>query len=149
MGTHYKGSEEEILALDTFIKLVRATESVSARVNSVLASYNLTESQFAILEALYHLGPLCQKDLGEKLLKSGGNITMVVDNLEKQKFVKRERGEKDRRYYNIYLTNEGKELIEKVFPKHLALIVKEMSALSEKDKKEFQRMCKEIGIKKN
>jgi len=99
MGTHYKGSKKEVSALNTYIKLIRAASSVSARIGSLLTRKKLTESQFNILDALLHLGPLSQKQLGDKLLKSGGNITMVVDNLEKQNLVKRVRGEKDRRYF--------------------------------------------------
>ena len=69
MGTRYDGTDEEVNALNTFIKLVRAAESVSVRINSSLPKNGLTESQFGVLEALYHLGPLCQRDLGSKLLK--------------------------------------------------------------------------------
>jgi MarR family 2-MHQ and catechol resistance regulon transcriptional repressor len=90
---------------------------------------------------------MCQKDLGGKILKSGGNITMVVDNLEKQGYVKRERG-KDRRFYTILLTDNGKEVIEKIFPKQLAIILEEMSILTEEEQLELQRLCKQIGLKK-
>ena len=147
MGTHYKGTKKEVNALNTYIKLVRAADSVSARIGSLLSRKKLTESQFSILDALLHLGPLNQKQLGDKLLKSGGNITMVVDNLEKQGLVKRVRGENDRRYFSIHLTKQGKNLIEKFFPDYLAAIVKEMSLLNEDEQSEFQRMCKLIGLK--
>ena len=147
MGTHYKGSEKEIDALNSYVKLIRAAETVSSRINNSLTKKGLTESQFGILEALYHLGPLCQKDLGKKLLRSGGNITLVVDNLEKQGFVKRERGESDRRYFTVHLTEKGTTLTEEIFPHQLKLIVEEMSVLSEKENAEFQALCKKIGIK--
>jgi len=84
MGTRYKGTEKEITALNTFFKLARAAQSTLSRVNAALSKSNLTESQYAILDALYHIGPLVQKDLGIKLLKTRGNITMVIDNLEKR-----------------------------------------------------------------
>lgn len=147
MGTHYKGSNKEINALDSYIKLLRAAETVSARVNASLIKKGLTESQFAVLEALYHLGPQCQKDIGKKLLRSGGNITLVVDNLEKQELVKRARSETDRRFFTVHLTDKGKSLIEELFPDQLKLIVEEMSVLSEKEQSEFQSLCKKIGIK--
>ncbi len=44
----------------------------------------LTESQFGVLDSLFHLGPMKQKEIGKKILKSGGNITMVINNLEKR-----------------------------------------------------------------
>ena len=147
MGTHYKGTRKEVSALNTYIKLVRAADSISGRIGSLLSRKKLTESQFNILDALLHIGPLNQKQLGDKLLKSGGNITMVVDNLEKQGLVKRVRGEDDRRYFTIHLTKQGKNLIEKFFPDYLSAIVKEMSLLKEDEQSEFQRMCKLIGMK--
>jgi len=146
MGTRYKGADKEVTALNSFIKLVRAAESTLSRVNLVLSKYNLTESQFAILDALSHIGPLFQKDLGNKLLKTGGNITLVIDNLEKRSLVLRERREQDRRYFTIHLTKQGKALFAKVFPIYLNAVVKEMSVLSKADHLVLQRLCKTVGL---
>ena len=57
MPTHYKGTEEERRALDVFIKLMRAAESVADRTGGPMAAAGLTPSQFGVLETLYHLGP--------------------------------------------------------------------------------------------
>ena len=89
MGTHYKGAEQEERALNVFIKLMRASESLTSRINRHLISRNITVSQFGILETLYHLGPLNQCDIARKILRSGGNITFVIDNLEKSGLVRR------------------------------------------------------------
>ncbi|MBS1193022.1 MAG: transcriptional regulator, MarR family, partial [Nitrospirae bacterium] len=75
MGTRYEGTKEETRALNAFIKLVRAAQSVTGRVESRFSEIGLSVSQFGALEALYHLGPLYQKDLASKILKSTGNIT--------------------------------------------------------------------------
>lgn len=83
MGTHFKGTPTEQRTLNAFIKLMRATESLNSRLNKHLSDADLTVSQFGTLEALLHLGPLNQRTIGEKLLKSGGNVTMVIDNLER------------------------------------------------------------------
>ncbi len=147
MGTHHKGTKKEVTALNTYIKLVRAVESLNQRLYPFLTKNALTESQFAALEALYHLGPLNQRELSNKLLRSPGNITMVIDNLEKRNFVKRERGELDRRHYILHLTSGGKEFIKKIFPEHLNSIVNEISVLSEDEQCQLQRMCKVIGLK--
>jgi MarR family 2-MHQ and catechol resistance regulon transcriptional repressor len=147
MGTHYKGSKKEINALNVFIKLIRAAESINSILNASLSKEGLTESQFGILEALFHLGSMSQKNLGSKILKSGGNITLVIDNLEKRGLVIRRRGVVDRRYFNIQLTEKGKKLIESVFPKQLKIITEEIGILSENDQRELQRMCKLIGLK--
>lgn len=147
MGTHYKGSKKEINSLNVFIKLNRAVESVNSTLNSSLSREGLTESQFGVLEALFHLGPMSQKNLGSKILKSGGNITMVIDHLEKRGLVLRRRGIVDRRYYNIHLTEKGKKLVEAVFPKQLKIITEEIGILNENEQYELQRMCKLIGLK--
>ena len=89
MGSHYKGSQAEITALNAFISLTRASDTVGLRIGKELPSHGLTEPQFGVLEALLHLGPLDQHVLGDKLLVSGGNITFIVDKLVKADYVKR------------------------------------------------------------
>ena len=147
MGTHYNGSEEEKSTLNAFIKLMRATESINNRLNRHLSDADLTVSQFGTLEALYHLGPLNQRAIGEKILKSGGNITMVVDNLEKSGYVKRKKDPNDRRAVLIHLTKEGESFIKSFFPKHLERILKEFDVLDENEKKTLADLCKKLGIK--
>lgn len=144
MGTCYRGSRAEVNALNTFIKLMRATDSLLSRLSPVLASTRLTPGQFGALEVLFHRGPLCQRELGRKLLRSGGNITMVVDNLERRGLVRRERGE-DRRFITLHLTKEGRQLIQRIFPKHVDALVQEMQILTEAEQKELGRLCKKLG----
>ena len=146
MGTRYQGEKEEVRALDAFIKLIRAANSVSARVEARLSDIELTVSQFGVLEALYHLGPLFQKDLGRKILKSGGNITMVVDNLEKRGLVVRTRDEKDRRHISVAITPKGQTVIRSFFPGHVERIVREMAALTKAEQEELGRLCKKVGL---
>lgn len=147
MGTHYKGSETEKLTLNAFIKLMRASESLNNRLNKHLTENNLTVSQFGTLEALLHLGPLNQRTIGRKLLKSGGNITMVIDNLQRNGLVTRIPDQSDRRAVLIHLTEEGESFIKKFFPEHLAKIKGEFSVLTDEEKKELARICKKLGVK--
>jgi len=147
MATHYKGSLKEVNVLNSYIKLVRAYEAISSRLYMKLDKEGLTESQFYLLDVLYHLGPMNQKELGKKIFRSEGNITMVVNNLEKQKLIKKKQSGEDKRVYIIKLKNEGKELYEKVFPKFLKAIMSEFEEIKEKEHKEFQKVCKRIGIK--
>ncbi|WP_287128008.1 MarR family winged helix-turn-helix transcriptional regulator [Candidatus Cyanaurora vandensis] len=146
MGTHYQGTAAATLALDAYIKLVRATETLSARIHRPLAQADLTVSQFGVLEALWHLGPLCQRDLGAKLLKSGGNITLVVDNLEKRGLVQRERGTTDRRFISVHLTATGSSLIQQLFPAHVERVVANLSPLSSTEQEQLAQLCKKLGL---
>lgn len=146
MGTHYQGSEREEKTLNAFIKLMRATDSINNRLNRQLSDVGLTISQFGVLEALLHLGPLNQKALGQKLLKSGGNITLVIDNLEKSGWVERHQDPEDRRSMLIHLTGEGREFISEYFPKHLDRIVSEFEVLSDQELKRLGNICKKLGL---
>jgi len=146
MGTHYQGSKSDVNTLNTFIKLMRSVESLNNRLNRHLYDADLTVSQFGVLEALLHLGPLNQRAIGEKLLKSGGNITMVIDNLEKSGLVKRKKDPSDRRAVLIHLTETGESFIKDFFPKHLNKIKEEFSVLTEEEKKELGRLCKKLGV---
>jgi MarR family transcriptional regulator, 2-MHQ and catechol-resistance regulon repressor len=147
MSTKYQGNEKEVRALDAYIKLVRATEAVTARTSHNYVAAGLTVSQFGVLEALLHGGSLCQKDLARKILKSTGNITMVIDNLEKRQLVQRERGAEDRRFISVHLTAAGRQLIESIFPQQVAGIVGEMEVLSAAEQEELARLCRKLGLK--
>ena len=146
MPTHYQGSESEKRVLDTYIKLIRSVDAVNTSINAHLRDYDLTVSQFGILEALFHLGSMHTGELGTKILKSSGNMTMVVDNLEKRGLVKRAPLDKDRRCINIHLTKEGKKLVQKILPGHVQGIVKRFSVLSETEQKYLAALCRRLGL---
>lgn len=146
MGTHYQGTDEQRQALDVYIKLSRAAESVSARINQPLNDLGLTISQFGVLEAIYHLGPLHQNELASKILKSSGNITHVVDNLERRDLVERRRDTADRRYISVYLTGEGEQLIADFFPRHVAKVVEEFNILTVEEQRLLATLSKKIGL---
>lgn len=145
MPTHYRGTETEVRALNAFVNLMRSSDSLARRLSAQLEPLGLTMGQFGVLEALYHLGPMCQKELGEKLLRSGGNVTLVVENLAKQSLVRRERQAEDRRLIRIHLTAKGRALIARAFPKHVEAIVKEMRAIDPAEQQELRRICRKLG----
>ncbi|RPI71072.1 MAG: MarR family transcriptional regulator [Ignavibacteriales bacterium] len=129
------------------MKLTRAADSVRSRISSVINTREITESQFYVLDSLYHSGPLTQKDIGEKVFRSGGNITLVIDNLEKQGYVKRVRGKEDRRYFTIHLTKTGKNLMDKIFPEFVNAVKEELNVLGDSEHKQLQELCKKVGVK--
>jgi len=145
MPTHFKGADNEIRTLNTFIKLMRSTESLNNRLNMHLAENKLTVSQFGVLESLLHVGPQNQRELGARLLKSGGNITMVIDNLCRNGWVERNPDPKDRRAMIISLTEEGSAFIEDIFPKHLERIVAEFKILEPEELEQLGALAKKVG----
>ena len=149
MGTRYAGTDEERRALDTYIKLSRAAESVTQRVNAHLRHYDLTISQFGTLEALYHLGPLQLGELGVKILKSSGNMTLVVDNLANRGLVTRQRRQDDRRCVDIHLTEEGTALVRSIMQPHVAQVVQALDVLSATEQEQLATLCRKLGLAQN
>lgn len=146
MGTNYQGTEDEKLSLNSYITLLRSSETISSKLNSLLSQNRLTISQFGVLEALYYLGPLCQTELGAKILKSTANITTVIDNLEKREYVQRVRSKEDRRYLTIHLIKKGKEQIEKILPLHIQEVLQCMSVLSTRERMQLYKITKKLGL---
>ena len=92
------GHRKRLAAPDTWISLLRGLWTLSGHAWPVTGTCSdVTVSQFGVLEALHHLGPLRQGEISAKLLRSGGNITLVVDNLEARGLVQRTREANDRR----------------------------------------------------
>ena len=145
MPTHYRGSAQTILALDTFIKFTRAVSALETRLMHRSAIGNLTMSQFGVLETLYHLGPMCQGEVSAKLLRSTGNITLVLDNLEKRGLVRRVRDTADRRMIYLHLTEEGQALIERIFPAQAEAITAEMNVLTPDEQQTLGDLCRKLG----
>ncbi len=94
-----------------------------------MRSVGLTESQFGVLEALLHLGPLCQNELADKILKSAGDLTTVIDNLERRGLVERRRDRDDRPLVAGYMTRQGERLIRTIFPHHVDVLARAFSSL--------------------
>jgi MarR family 2-MHQ and catechol resistance regulon transcriptional repressor len=133
--------------LDTFIKLTRCTNSLLARLAERNTIGDLTYSQFAVLEALYHLGSLTQGEISVKVLKSGSNMTTVIDNLERDGLVRRERDANDRRVIHVHLTEAGSNRVEAVLPGHVAALVEEFSVLSASEQETLGALCKKLGTR--
>ncbi len=146
MGSHFKGNKEELLALTSWIKLSRASNSVLKKIKPSMVQYKLSTSQFMVLELLLHLGSMSQKVISQKLLRSSGNIVKIIDNLERDGLVLREPNIKDRRAYQVELTKKGEEIIRKTFPNHVKSIVEAFSILNDEEQVELSRLCKKLGL---
>ena len=146
MGTKYRGTPAEVRALNAYIKLMRATGSLTSSLTRDMADHaGLTMSQFGVLEALLHLGSMNQGDICQKLLLSGSNLTTVIDNLEKRGLVARERRADDRRVVDVSLTDKGRTLITKIFPAHARRITNALSALTPKQQDQLAELCRTLG----
>lgn len=145
MPTHFSGTRAETRTLDTFIKLTRCTNTLLSRLAERATIDDLTPSRFAVLEALYHLGTMTHGEISRKVLKSISDITTVIDNLERDGFVRRERNAQDRRVIHVHITETGTAKLESVLPQHVAALVEEFSVLSESEQETLAFLCRKLG----
>jgi MarR family 2-MHQ and catechol resistance regulon transcriptional repressor len=135
-----------VASLRTYVKLLRASKAVLARVEPLLASHGLTPTQLGVLEVILHLGALSQRDLGRKVLTSAGNMTDVIDKLEARGLVWRARMPRDRRSVQVDLTDEGRRLIEALFPRHAEDIAHAMSGLDPDEMDQLGALLRKLGL---
>jgi MarR family transcriptional regulator, 2-MHQ and catechol-resistance regulon repressor len=135
MPTHYKGNAAEIRALDAYIKLVRAADTVTGKVREQITAFGLTEPQFAVLEALHHVGPLRASDLAKKLLR-----------IEKSGLVARRACTADRRVTYVDLTAAGRDRVKRIFPAVAGRITGLLAALDPAEQEQLGRLARKLGI---
>src|SRR4051794_35601855 len=132
-------------SLNLYIALSRASQWVNAHGDRDIRNYGLNRTEFGVLELLYHKGAQPIQQIGGKVLMSSGNITYVVDKLEKKEFVKRKTSTEDRRLIFAEITDKGKQFIEEVFPKHAEVIEKAVAGLTAEEKKVASQLLKKLG----
>lgn len=137
--------ELDNLNLKTLIALSRCTQNIHKKEYKTIKEGGLTVSQFAVLEVLYHKGDLRISEIIEKVLSTGGNMTVVIDNLVKDDLVKRCIDPKDRRVTLISITEKGRKLISDVFPKHLENINEIFSVLTIEEKRNLISLLKKLS----
>jgi MarR family transcriptional regulator, 2-MHQ and catechol-resistance regulon repressor len=138
-----RGSQR--LSLATYIRLMRAANAARTHASRNLGDSGLTLTQFAVLEALYHVGPLSLSEIANKILTTGGNLTMVAGNLARDGFVERRKSQKDARVQILGLTPKGKALMDRIFPMHVAAIVEFMRALEPGELEQLGELCRKLG----
>lgn len=140
----YKNDEQ--LALKLFVVLSRAHRAITDRVVEDIRRYHLNTTEFAVLELLYHKGAQPIQQIGKKVLLSSGSITYVVDKLEQKQLLVRKPCPKDRRVIHAVITDEGKKLMDAIFPEHRKAIQEIFSGLSEKEKEWLISLLKKLGF---
>ena len=122
-------SESEATALKLLVVLSRAHNAVQAHLQANVAGHGLTITEFAILEVLYHKGPLLLGEVQRRILVSSGGVTYLVDRLAEKGLVERRECLEDRRARYAALTEAGEDLIRRIFPEHAQCIRRALSGL--------------------
>lgn len=136
---------QQRLALATYVRLMRAANAARSHASRNLGDSGLTLTQFAVLEALYHLGAMSLSEMAAKVLTTGGNLTMVAGNLERDELVERQRSPSDARVQVLHLSPKGKALMRRIFPLHAAAIAEFMSVLAGAEQEALGELCRKLG----
>jgi len=132
-------------ALQLWVILTRALRSIEQPLHRQVEAHGLTLTEFAVLEALLHKGPLPMGVIGEKILLTSGSTTYVIDKLEQRGLLQRRRCTDDRRVLHVDLTDDGRALIEAVFPEHAQLIRTLTEGLSTNEQGHVADQLKRLG----
>jgi MarR family 2-MHQ and catechol resistance regulon transcriptional repressor len=132
--------EKNKIALEIWEKLSKAHDKVRKVQSKQMFGEKLTSPQFGVLEILLKTGPVPLKRISEEMMVTGANITCVVDNLEKEGFVRRIHSKEDRRVILAELTPTGKTKIDSVMPQYIENMSTLTSILTEHEQKELTKL---------
>lgn len=144
-GNEYNTDVGDALALKLYVVLARARNAVGKQAEADIARHGLSTGEFAILEALYHKGPLLLGEVQRKILVSSGGVTYLVDRLEASGLVERRECAADRRARYAALTEAGRELMDRIFPVHAETIAAALSGLTAAEKRQAIELLKKLG----
>lgn len=134
------------LSLKLFIVLTRALQSIEKQIVKNIKSYGLNLTEFGVLELLYHKGDQPIQKIGQKVLLASSSITYVVDKLEEKQFLYRRACKSDRRVTYAAITEEGKKLLDDIFPKHTEALTEIMGGLTPEEKAIVIEQVKKLGL---
>ncbi len=142
----FEPDEQSQLDLRLFRIWSKASRAIFENVRKDIESYGISMERFMILELLYSKGPHPIQKISEIFSIPSGSITYVVDKLEAGEYVKRQPSPSDRRGSNVILTDKGQALLNDIFPKHVEMISKNLSFVSNEDKQKLIELIKALGL---
>lgn len=138
-------SIESQLNLKAVIGIHRSSLREQRHTLRLVSAYGITLAQFGVMEALYHLGPMRVSQLIRKTLSTGGNMTVVIRNLEKEGYIVRCADSEDKRASVVHLSDKGIALIEEIFPRHLESLNDLLKALDSYEKTQLVHLLKKLN----
>lgn len=138
MGT-FKNS-----AVKSMVVMRKAFRTIDAKVSESYKDFELTPTQFAVLDVLNAKGTLKIGELINSMLATSGNMTVVIKNMEKKGWVERIMCPNDKRSFLVSLTEDGKAVIDKALPQHISRVEETFSVLTEAEQEELIRLLKKF-----
>jgi len=137
---------DQDVSLKLFIVLSRAFEAIEKQIVKNVKEYGLNLTEFAVLELLFHKGDQPIQKVGQKILLASSSITYVIDKLENKNYLTRKACPTDRRVIYASITDEGRKLMEDIFPKHKEAMSKIMGGLTTREKELVTEKLKKLGL---
>jgi MarR family 2-MHQ and catechol resistance regulon transcriptional repressor len=131
--------------LKLMVVMARAIGTLDRTFNPDFKEAGLTQPQFGVLEALYHIGPMTVNEVIAKTLSSSGNMGVVIENLIKAGLAEKHTDPDDRRVRRVSLTPTGTRLIQKLFPIHMSSLEKAVNILSDRELDDLTNLMKKLG----
>ena len=138
--------QTEITPPHLWIVLARCHHALRQAAESSISGTGLVITDFMVLEALLHKGPLTITEIQKKVLLATGSMTAAVDRVERKGLIVRRATSADRRARVLELTGAGRELIQSAFAQHASDLESIMSALSATEKEQLYRLAKKLGL---
>lgn len=139
------GKTDDLSGIHLWLVLWKASRAVEAQAQRSIARFGMVQSDFGVLEALLHRGPLNAKQLGEKVLLTSGSMTAAVDRLAERGLVRREDDADDRRACIVQLTAAGRRLIERAFAQHRAEMEEALEGFPVEERRTLLPLLRQLG----
>lgn len=142
----HKENLDEELSLKLFVVLTRALDAVKKSIERDIRTYGMNPTEFAVLELIYNKGEQTVQKIGEKVLIASSSITYVVDKLEKKELLRRTPNPDDRRIILVSITEEGRKMMDEIFPNHSRSVQRILGGLDAEEKSLIIGQLKKLGI---
>jgi len=136
---------EDSSGVHLWLVLMKTFQALIPHAASSIKQTQLGDSDFRVLEALLHKGPLPVNTVGPKVWLTPGSISVAVDRLVKKGLVSRKGHAQDRRVRQVELTPKGRALITRGFGEHAAAMENITRVLSENERLTLLRLLKKLG----
>jgi len=136
---------QDTTGVHVWLVVMKAFQALMPHAADSIERTELGDSDFRVLEALLHKGPLPVNTLGPKVWLTPGSISVAVDRLVKKGLVSRKNHPGDRRVRQVELTPKGRALITRGFREHAAAMETVVSVLSKNERLTLLRLLKKLG----
>lgn len=129
-----------------WVVLMRCHRALSRIAERSIQDTDLGLTDFAVLEALLHKGPLTIGEIQARVPLALGSMTATVDRLEKKELIRRTPSPDDRRARVLKLSPKGRAIVQTAFDRHAADLESAMSVLTHDEKRELRSLLKKLGL---